>query len=195
MLKLKLQYFGHLMWRTDSLEKTLILGKIEGRRRSGWWRMRWLDVITDSMDMSLSRLRELAMDREAWRATLHGVAKSRTQLSNWTELMPYWFQHRHTQQHCLKHLKLGRKISAFQLISLESSELVRTEGSHRSQSIPEPFPNTSCPVCCHILVVDLHHYHSSFSPTFRYFWLSRIASRWQWELMNMSQTSLAIAYL
>ena len=98
MLNLKLYYFGHLMWRTDSLEKTLMLGKIEGGKRRGWQRMRWLEGITNLMDMSLSKLQELVTDREAWCAAVHGVSKSRTGLSNWTELN--WVYHLPDCWHC-----------------------------------------------------------------------------------------------
>ena len=93
MLRLKLQYFGHLMQRVDSLEKTLMLGGVGGRRRRGRQRMRWLDGITDSRHMSLGELRELVMERKAWRAAIHGVANSRTQQRNWTELKGAWYQH------------------------------------------------------------------------------------------------------
>ena len=136
MLKLKIQYFGHLMQRADSFEETLMLGKSEGRRRKGWQRMRWLDVISNSMDMSLGRIQELVMDRESWRAAIHGVAKSRTRLSDWTEKQVNRTQGGGCENLVLKSL-LSRHKWQLNLQLISGGQSYRTESSPlESDAIP-----------------------------------------------------------
>ena len=141
MLKQKLQYFGHPMWRVDSLEKTLMLVEIGGRRRRGWQRMRWLNGITDLTDMSLSELQELVMDREAWCAVIHGVAKSWLERLNWTETFPFSFPKMAST--CFKaRSQLGIQIYLQKMLLLSSDNIVDKFSTMISESAGGLFPTT-----------------------------------------------------
>ena len=176
MVKLKLLYFGHLMQRTDSFEKTLILGKIESGRRRGQQRMRWLDGITDSMEMSLSKLRELVMDREAWCAAVHGIAKRWTRLSDWTELIDV----KKLAPHLAPNRSLISDISPCQVNGLGVQELIR-HPSQFSQSTWEDRKQRHTSCCCFFLVISILETYNEKKPAsiYRKFIMFMCSVAWQ----------------